>query len=619
MNTRICLALAGMLIAAAHAHAAGPARPNVLWITCEDMSPNLGCYGDSFAVTPHLDRLASQGVRYTRAFSVCGVCAVGRSSLITGLYPVSLGSHHMRCRTVLPDGVKCFSELLREAGYYCTNNVKTDYNFDVPKDAWDHCSREAHWRSRKPGQPFFAVFNFTTTHESQIRCNEKQYERHMEGIPRSWRHDPAQVAVPPYHPDAPEVRRDWARYYDLISAMDRQAGAILEQLDDDGLTGETIVFFYSDHGVGMPRCKKWIYDCGTRVPLIVRFPEKYAQWAPGEPGSATDRLVSFVDFAPTVLSLAGVPIPDVIEGRAFLGGRSAPAREYVHLMRNRMAERYDMVRGVRDRRYLYLRNYMPHLTYSQHISYTYEMPTMQVWDRLAREGRLEGPPALWFRPTKPLEELYDTWEDPYQINDLAGDPAHRAVLERMRAEHRRWMVEVRDLGLLPEYDQGERSAATTPYEMARDPQEYPFERILAAADLTGRGAGKLPRLVELLSDDDPAVRYWAAVGIKALGAEAASAESALARRLDDRAPNVRIAAADALVAVGSRLDVMPVLVAGLRHESEWIRLRALNVFDVLGDRARAALPEIERALQSESRWGYDHRAIEQLIERFRGA
>lgn len=588
-------------------------RPNILWITCEDMSPNLGCYGDDFAITPNLDRLAGQGVRFTNAFSICGVCAVGRSCLITGVYSSSLGSHHMRCRTVLPDHIKCFSELLRNAGYYCTNNSKTDYNFDVPKNAWDENSRKAHWRNRRSGQPFFAVFNFTVTHESQYRCPEKRYEQHMKGIPREWRHDPAKVTVPPYHPDTPETRRDWARYYDLISAMDRQAGNILTQLDEDGLAGNTIVFFYSDHGVGLPRCKKWCYDAGSRVPLIVRFPEKYRQWAPGRPGSATDRMVSFVDFAPTALSLAGVAIPDSMQGYAFLGDQAGSPREYIYLMRSRMAERYELVRGVRDRHYLYLRNYMPHLTYSQHISYTYEMPMMQAWDRLYREGKLSGPPALWFRETKPLEELYDTHNDPHQIHNLAEDPEHQPRLERMRAKCLEWLARIHDLGFLPEYDQELRSRGTTPYEMARNPAKYPQKKILAAADLTGRGPDKLPELMALLSDGDPAVRYWATVGLKALGPKAAPAPERLVEVLKDESINVRIAAADALVSVGTQTDLMPVLVEGLEHPSEWIRLRTLNALDEMGDNARPALPQIRKARESKSRWKYDHRLASDLI------
>ncbi len=603
------------MLGVAAENAASSDRPNVLWITCEDTSPNLGCYGDEFAVTPNLDRLAEQGVRYTNAFSVCGVCAVGRSSLITGMYPTSIGSHHMRCCTVLPEHIKCFSELLRNEGYYCTNNVKTDYNFDRPKTAWDECSKKAHWRKRKGDQPFFAVFNFTESHESQIRCSEKVYDERMSQLPPSCRHDPAKVTVPPYHPDTPEVRKDWARYYDMVSFMDFRAGQILEQLREDGLADNTIVFFYGDHGAGMPRCKKWIYDAGTQVPLIVRFPEKYKQWTPAKPGGATDRLVSFVDFAPTVLSLSGVEIPTHIQGRAFLGTRAAPPRDYIYLMRNRMAERYEVVRGVRDKQYLYIRNYMPHLTYSQHISYTYQMPTMQAWDKLYREGKLTGPAALWFRTTKPLEELFDTTADPHQIHNLADDPKHRSVLERLRAEHLAWVADTRDVGFLPEHDQALRSTGSTPRQMALDPNKYPQERILASAKLTGRGPDKLPELKKLLSDDDAAVRYWACVGLEALGPLAKSAEPPLIEALQDSSPNVQIAAADALVTMGSTADVFPLLKKCLRDPSEWVRLRALNLLDEMGDKAKPALPEIKAGLKLKSRFGYDHRAMTQLVDK----
>jgi N-sulfoglucosamine sulfohydrolase len=611
------LLLISMLGVAAAENAKPSDRPNVLWITCEDASPNLGCYGDEFAVTPSLDRLATEGVRYTNAFSVCGVCAVGRSSLITGMYPTSIGSHHMRCRTVLPDQIKCFSELLRGEGYYCTNNVKTDYNFDVSKNAWDESSRKAHWRKRADGQPFFAVFNFTVSHESQIRCSEKVYEERMSQCPPSWRHDPAKVTVPPYHPDTPEVRKDWARYYDMVSFMDLQAGAILQQLQEDGLAEETIVFFYSDHGAGMPRCKKWIYDGGSRVPLIVRFPEKYKSMSPASPGGTTDRLVSFVDFAPTVLSLVGTAIPRQMQGRAFLGTRAAPPRDNIYLARNRMAERYDIVRGVHNKRYLYIRNYMPHLTYSQHISYTYQMPTMQAWDKLHQQGQLTGPAALWFRPAKPLEELFDTLADPHQIHDLAHDPKYRSVLERMRNDHLQWIAETHDMGFLPEHDQALRSADSTPWELALDPKKYPQERILAAADLTGRGPDKLPQLIELLADDDAAVRYWACVGLEVLGPQAKSAEPLLIDALQDPSPNVQIAAANALVSIGSSTDVMPILKESLKHPSEWVRLRALNLLDKMDGRAEAALPEIEAGQKLKSRFGYDHRAMTQLAEKFK--
>ena len=459
------LILASLLVTSASLGAAAPAaeRPNILWITCEDISPNLGCYGDDYARTPVLDALAARGVRYTNAFAITGVCAPNRSCLITGVYPSTLGSHDMRSTTRLPEQVRCFTAYLRDAGYYCSNNVKTDYNFAVPKDAWrDESSRKAHWRKRGAGQPFFSVFNFTVCHESQIRQPDKSFFKNTRRLTADQRHDPAQVSLPPFHPDTPEVRQDWARYHDLITAMDYQAGDVLKQLEQDGLAEETIVFFFSDHGAGMPGCKKWVWESGLHVPLIVHVPARFRQRAPIGPGETTDRLVSFVDFAPTVLSLAGVSIPPHMQGRAFLGSQADPPRQYVYAIRDRMAERYDTVRVVRDKRYQYLRNYQPHWSWSQHVSYTHLMPTMQVWERLFLAGKLNAVQARYFSPTKPIEELYDTQADPHQIHNLAGEPQYAEILGRMRAESIAWMTRTHDLGLLPEYEMHRRAEGKTP-------------------------------------------------------------------------------------------------------------------------------------------------------------
>ena len=330
-----------------------PTRPNILWITTEDMSPDLGCYGDSEARTPNLDRFASEGARFSNAFSISGVCAPSRSALITGMYPTSIGTHHMRSKGVPPPYVKCFTEYLRAAGYYCSNNVKTDYNFDPPLTAWDESSRKAHWRGCAEGQPFFSVINFTVTHESRIRAEPERFARLTATLTPEDRHDPAKAQLPPYYPDDPIVRRDWANYYDLITAMDYKVGELLAQLEEDGLADNTIVFFYGDHGRGLPRAKRWVYDSGMRVPLMIRWPGKI------KPGTVRDDLVSFVDFGATVLSLAGVKIPSYIQGQAFLGEQSAPPRNYVYAARDRMDETYDIIRAVRDKKYKYIRNFEP--------------------------------------------------------------------------------------------------------------------------------------------------------------------------------------------------------------------------------------------------------------------
>ncbi|MGH9631454.1 MAG: sulfatase family protein, partial [Bryobacteraceae bacterium] len=316
------------------ASAADKPRPNILWITSEDNGPHLGAYGDTYATTPNLDKLAARGRIYLNAWSNAPVCAPARTTIISGLYPTCTGSEHMRSMTRLPEGMKMYPCYLREAGYYATNNSKEDYNLEHTGKVWDESSNKAHWRNRKPGQPFFAVFNFTVTHESQVRKR-----------PHKAVHDPAKAPVPAYHPDVPEVRRDWAQYYDNLTTMDGQAGEVLRQLEQDGLAEDTIVFYYGDHGPGMPRCKRWPYNSGLHVPLIVYLPKKFRRLAPKEykPGGKSERLVSFVDLAPAVLSTAGIKPPSHMQGHAFLGEFQAPEQPHVFGFRGRMDERYDMV------------------------------------------------------------------------------------------------------------------------------------------------------------------------------------------------------------------------------------------------------------------------------------
>lgn len=429
-------------------------RPNILWVSAEDYSPDLGCYGSSYAVTPNIDRLASQGVRYTAAFATTPVCAPSRSTIITGVYAPSAGTHQMRCRGVPAPEIRCFTEYLRQAGYYCTNNSKTDYQFEPPPTAWDESSNRAHWRGREPGQPFFSVFNFTISHESQIRNHTPQMEARIAEL-GAQRHDPDRAVLPPYYPDTPIVRRDWARYHDIGTLMDRQVGEVLDALEKDGLAEETIVFFWADHGRGLPRGKRWVYDSGTHVPLIVRVPEKlqaiaYRNRARPAPGSTSSELVSFVDFAPTLLALAGLKPPAHMQGRRFLGREVEPAPRYVFANRDRMDEAYDLIRSARDERYLYVRNFMPHMPADQDNAYMNEMPAMQEMRRLYYAGELKGPQLQYFRQVKPVEELYDTREDPHQIHNLAGRPELAERLLRMREALLEWMRRTGDIGLIPE-------------------------------------------------------------------------------------------------------------------------------------------------------------------------
>jgi len=357
------------------------------------------------------------------------------------------------------------------------------------------------------------------------------------------------------------------------------------------------VFFFSDHGAGLPGCKKWIWESGLHVPFIVRFGARHAAMAPAKAGETTDRLVSFVDFAPTVLSLAGVEIPAPMQGRAFLGpAAQAEPRRYVFAIRDRMAERYDTVRVVRDKQFQYIRNFMPHLSWSQFVSYTEQMPTMQVWRRLAGEGKLTAVQARYFQPSKPVEELYDTAADPHQIRNLAGQAKYASVLARMRKALRAWMLRTHDLGLLPEYEMHKRSAGATPYQTGRDAAKHPAERLLAAADLANAmDPANVPKLVTGLADGEPAVRWWAAIGLVALGKQAAPAGDALAKALKDASPIVRVAAADGLCNLGQHKPALAVLVEALKHETPFVRLRAINVLDRIGVRARPAIEAMKKA------------------------
>jgi N-sulfoglucosamine sulfohydrolase len=423
-----------------------PKRPNFLWISLEDTSPRFGCYGDAVARTPNIDALAAGGVRYPNAFSTAGVCAPSRATIITGMYHTSIGAHHMRTSHTNPDApelptpyecvpppyVKLIPEYLRAAGYYCSNNKKTDYQFEPPVTAWDDCSDTGHWRNRVDGQPFFAVFNPHVTHESGM------WPKDGEHITT----DPDAVELPPYLPDTLKARLALARHYDNLATADARVGGLLEQLDEDGLADSTTVILWSDHGEGLPRGKRWPYDAGIRIPLIVRQP------GAENAGGTCDDLVSLIDLGPTLLSMASLDLPRHFQGRPFLGPEARP-REYVFAARDRHDEAYDRVRAVRDRRYKYIRHYHPELPYLAWISYRNRHPIMQELWRLHAAGDLREPQDSLFKP-RPPEELYDTEDDRFELTNLASDPAHRETLDRLRGELAAWQNRHGDLGEIPE-------------------------------------------------------------------------------------------------------------------------------------------------------------------------
>ncbi|KAA5824829.1 sulfatase-like hydrolase/transferase [Algibacter amylolyticus] len=459
-----------------------PERPNILWLVTEDMGAYIPPFGDLTVETPNLTRLANEGVVYPNLYSTSGVCAPSRAAIATGMYPSSIGANHMRTNSytqvtglpayeaVPPPSVKMVSELLRMNGYYCSNNYKEDYQFKAPVTAWDESSYYAHWRNRAENQPFFSVINFTETHESGLfepygfrnvetrhyHEGDTTYVWKQNGLPDSKNRIPeseitkhlpkdTKFNIPPYLPDTPKVRNDMWKLYNNIAEMDKQVGAVLKQLENDGLLDNTIVFFYGDHGGPLPREKRLIYDSGLNTPMIIRFPKKQ------KAKTKDNQLVSFIDFAPTLLSLIDVEPPKYMQGQAFLGNYKAKKeRKYIHAAADRFDEVTDVIRAVRDNQFKYIRNYRPEQGYYLPLSYREKIPSMQELLRLKDEVKLNDVQKQWFRERKPEEELFDCIADPFELNNLAAYPEYKEKLQELRNEMDNWLQNIGDHPNLPE-------------------------------------------------------------------------------------------------------------------------------------------------------------------------
>jgi N-sulfoglucosamine sulfohydrolase len=452
-------------------------QPNILWISTEDMSPHLGCWGDPVARTPNIDRLASQGARFTNVFTTAAISAPVRAGIITGMYQTSIGCMHMRTTSyrrsvdnpleftaVPPHYVKAFTEYMRAAGYYCTNNSKTDYQFakdPVPASIWDECSKTAHYKNRPDkSQPFFAVFNYLGTHESQ-----------------NWdisrvKTDPKKVNVPPYFPDNEIIRRNIARMYDNIAGLDSVVEVLLRELEKEGELENTIIFFWGDHGDGLPRAKRWLYDSGLNIPLVIKWTGHI------KPGTVVERLISSIDFGPTVLSMAGIPVPVHMQGIPFLGDQAGNPRDVVFAARDRVDESYDMIRSVRTKEYLYICNYYPDEPFPIWVPYLSNMPIYKEMLRLDAEGKLNGAQKSWMSYSRPPEELYDVKADPYQIRNLAGNPEYKAIKDDLKKRHLEWTLETGDMGHLNEPEMveqmwpgGKQPLTDLPYFIVNAPED----------------------------------------------------------------------------------------------------------------------------------------------------
>ncbi len=576
------LVIASLVALVRGADTPATARPNILWVVNEDHSYNYaGAYGDPLARTPNFDRLAKDGVLFERAYSTSAVCAPTRASIITGMFAPSLGTQHMRSNVPMPPWMRYFPAYLRDVGYFTTNHAKTDYNATVLPGTWDINGAEAHWRKRKPGQPFFSIFNFGRSHESSLHKRAALIT------------DPKKVRVPAYLPDTPEVRADLAQYYDRVSESDREVGQILAELEKDGLADDTIIFYYSDHGGAVTRSKRFLFENGTHPALMVRFPQKFQSLAPGAPGSRSTELINFVDLAPTVLSLAVVKAPEYFQGRAFAGPARAPAPEFTYNFRDRMDERYDLCRAVTDGRWRYIRNYRPELPTLQHVDYLWRMSTTREIDRLRAEGKLNATQMALFQP-KPVEQLFDCTADPDNVRNLAADPAHRKTLERLRAANRAHLLRIRDTGFMPEPILREFSGKGSPAEAATDEKAYPLARILDVIDRL-----QLPLtpsesdLKSAVGDPLPSIRFWGALGALRVPERAAGIVTPLLR---DSVGSVRVAAASVVARHGNASAAWPIFEAALAsNQSMELRLEVLNYLTNLPNRPATLRKLIEAA------------------------
>jgi uncharacterized sulfatase len=575
--------------------------PNILWITVEDMSPNLGCYDDPHAHTPNLDIFASKGVLYQNAFATAPVCAPARSTIITGMYAYSLGSHHMRCKGRFPDAFGYYPQYLRKAGYYCINNHKEDYNLQYSSEnIWDDSGKKAHWRNRPDHDtPFFAVFNLHTTHESRVN-NPESHRKAIENVPPELLKHAGDVPLPPYYPDTEPVRKLWARYYNNITAMDMQVGQLLTQLKKDGLEESTIVIYYSDHGAGIPVYKRWLFDTGLKVPLLVYAPEQYRHLIPHEMKSSTGEMVSFVDLAPTVLNLAGVDVPGHMQGRAFLGEELTPERQYIHAGRDRMDERYDMQRVVRDTQYKYIRYYEAYKPYVQYMNTPEKGEIMKAIRKADEAGTLPDAGKALMVDEKPLEALYDLKNDPYELKNLADDPTYTEKLIELRTAHEHWTDSIRDTGLIPEtiIRRWERESDMPVYSIMRH-KNIPIADIRKMAFMRDPGL-----LAGGVNHKNEAVRYWALIGLGNLFANAEDLN--ISDRLDelqgDPVPIVRIALARLFCRTGMVNEGLEILVRELKHNDEWVRLGAAQVLDEIGDVARPAIGDLQNVMDDKNKY-----------------
>lgn len=600
----ICLLLFSLTLVACAPRetAAAPKRPNILWIVSEDNSAWLGSYGDELATTPRLDALAAESIRYTRAYSNAPVCAPSRAALITGAYPIAFGTEHMRSSFKIPEAIRFYPSYLREAGYYTTNNYKKDYNTVDRPEAWDESSREASYRNRAQGQPFFHIANLNVTHESRLHRGSKAQN-----------HDPAAVQLAPYHPDTPETRNDYAVYYDRLEELDGQVGEILDQLQADGLAHSTIVFYYSDHGGAVAGTKRFLTEDGLHVPMMIRVPELYRGLVGYETTGIVDRPVSFVDLPPTLLRIAGIDSPAHMPGTSVL---HESKNRYVFAYGGRMDERRNLVRSVSDGDYRLTLNYLPHRPYGRHLGFLWRAPLMQSWVREYEAGRLNAVQSAFFEPRAAVE-LFDVREDPHGTVNLAAQPEFADKLEELSAALTGWQLAQRDAGLIPEAMLAEldRDGLIRDYVLS---DNYPVEEIVQLAQAAGaRDAAMLDEFLAQLQSGHPVKSYWAATGLLLLGQQAQAALPVIENTLDTVEPWTGIVLAETLIGLDVTSPATRYLETALHSENLMVRLQAMETIVETGLLDPELKPAIEAMVPDDpEQRPYDGRLARYVMQRY---
>lgn len=555
-------------------------RPNILWIVSEDNSARwIGCYGNPTADTPEIDKMAAEGFRYANAFANAPVCAPQRSTWITGIYSLSMGTHHMRSRYEIPhDRIGYYHDYLKQAGYFLSNQRKTDFNIGGREDdeGWD--TRKLQWEVLEKNQPFFQIYNLHDSHE-----------KHGRGPIEGTLHDPENTRIRAYHPDLPDIRKNYAKYHDGIKRMDSDVGEALRNLEKHGLAENTIVIYNSDHGGVMPMSKRYLIDSGIHCPLIIRIPEAYKDlWPAEQPGSTVGRLVSFIDMPKTWLSLAGAPIPEQMQGYIFLGPDAEPEQTYSFSFRGRTDERYDNARAIRTKQYVLIRNYMPYAPWMQRLGTMWRIPMAQVWEDQFKAGKTTAITGAAFEPKRP-EEFYDRLADPDNVNNLIDSPEHQDIIQTLREELDAWQLKIYDAGMLPETEMVRRAAdhKITIYDMVRDPALYNLKGYQEMARLgLQQDPANLSSLMSGLENEDLGIRYWAVSGLLQIQNQVDLDLDAIQTRLEDDSHEVQALAAWILYR-GGRKETAQSHFNNMLRTNSYAAMKVANIIDWIGDGAEA--------------------------------